>query len=59
LHDPNGLAAFCDTLRDEWQGPARLIELDAHINDAAFADEALAVFDGWLADGTVVRDLIG
>jgi uncharacterized protein (UPF0261 family) len=30
-----------------------LTEVNAHINDDAFADAALAVFDGWVRDGTV------
>jgi uncharacterized protein (UPF0261 family) len=35
-------------------GPnTQLQRLDAHINDAAFADAALAAFDGWLAAGLV------
>jgi hypothetical protein len=30
------------------------MELDAHINDAAFSDAALAVFDRWVAAGRIV-----
>ena len=30
-----------------------LAELDTHINDAAFTEAALALLDGWIADGTV------
>ncbi|WP_395345880.1 Tm-1-like ATP-binding domain-containing protein [Variovorax sp. UC122_21] len=52
LHDPEGLAAFTGALRDS-VGATRLIELDAHINDAAFCEAALQVFDAWVADGTV------
>jgi len=33
----------------------QLHRLDAHINDDAFADAALAVLDGWIEDGTVPR----
>ena len=33
--------------------PIHLTELDCHINDQAFADAALAIFDGWVADGTI------
>lgn len=29
------------------------MELDAHINDKAFCDAALAVFDDWVAQGLV------
>ena len=51
-HDPDGLAAFVDEMRSVI--PAnQLTEIDAHINDQAFADAALAVFDAWRADGVV------
>ena len=30
-----------------------MTELDCHINDAAFAEAALAIFDNWVADGTI------
>jgi uncharacterized protein (UPF0261 family) len=53
LHDPEGLAAFTGALRDGIGSATRLIELDAHINDDAFCDAALHVFDAWVADGTV------
>jgi len=33
--------------------PTKLTEIDAHINDPAFADTALAIFDAWVADGTI------
>ncbi len=52
-HDPDGLAAFTDELRRVIRPPIGLTEVAAHINDRAFADAALAIFDGWLADGTV------
>lgn len=52
-HDPGGLAAFSEALRSAVAPPATLTELDAHINDDAFADAALAIFDAWVADGTV------
>jgi uncharacterized protein (UPF0261 family) len=31
----------------------QLVELDAHINDPAFSDAALAVVDDWIATGLV------
>lgn len=52
-HDPEGLAAFVDEMRTAIRPPVALTEVDAHINDQAFADAALAIFDGWVADGTV------
>ncbi len=52
-HDPAGMAAFADELRTSIAPPVRMTELDCHINDAEFAEAALAVFDGWVADGTI------
>lgn len=52
-HDPEGLAAFCDEMRTVITDPLKLTEVKAHINDDAFADAALTVFDGWVADGTI------
>ncbi|MEM6275614.1 MAG: Tm-1-like ATP-binding domain-containing protein [Pseudomonadota bacterium] len=51
-HDPIGLAAMVDEVETAIP-PMRLTMLDCHINDAAFAEAALAVLDGWLADGTL------
>lgn len=53
LHDPEGLAALLDELPRHLAPATRCIGLDAHINDAAFADAALAVFDEWVRDGVV------
>lgn len=54
-HDPEGLAAFIEETRAVSAGRIRVTEVDAHINDAAFCDAALNVFDAWVADGTVKR----
>jgi uncharacterized protein (UPF0261 family) len=51
LHDAPGLAAFTDEMRRACPANVRMHELDAHINDAAFAEAALAVIDGWQASG--------
>lgn len=53
LHEPEGLAAFVDAMRAAVAPPLRCVELDAHINDDAFCDAALAVFDDWVARGLV------
>ena len=53
LHDADGLAAFCDEMRTSCPDNAQLHELNAHINDAAFSELALAIFDAWVADGTI------
>ena len=55
LHNPRGLAAFVGRLLDECPANVQLHRLDAHINDDAFADAALAVLDDWIEDGTVPR----
>jgi uncharacterized protein (UPF0261 family) len=34
-----------------------LVRVDAHINDAAFADAALAVFDDWVERGLIPRGM--
>ena len=52
-HDPDGLAAFVDEMRTAIRPPVAISEIDAHINDRAFADKALQIFDAWVADGTV------
>jgi uncharacterized protein (UPF0261 family) len=53
LHDPEGLAALVDELPRHLGGHTQLVRVDAHINDAAFADAALAVFDDWVQRGIV------
>jgi len=53
LHDADGLSAFCAELRAHLRAPVRLVELDAHINDAAFTDAVLEIFDDWVARGSI------
>lgn len=53
LSDPEGLAAFCDAMRQHCPANVRLVELDAHINDPAFAQAALDVVDDWRATGVM------
>lgn len=52
-HDPQALAAMVDEMERRVRAPLTLSMLDCHINDAAFAEAAIAVLDGWIADGTV------
>ena len=52
-HDPEAFAAFCEELRAQMTDPIRFTEIDCHINDQAFADKALEIFDAWVADGTI------
>ncbi|WP_127561168.1 Tm-1-like ATP-binding domain-containing protein [Nioella ostreopsis] len=51
LHNPEGLAAFCEEMRVSCPANVRLEEIDAHINDEAFATRALEIFDGWRVRG--------
>lgn len=53
LHDPDGLQALLDGFRTSLPREMERIEVDAHINDAAFAEAVLAVFDRWIAAGVV------
>lgn len=57
LHDPEGLAALVDELQASVAPGTRLQALPAHINDAAFAEAALQVFDAWLAEGLIPNPL--
>jgi uncharacterized protein (UPF0261 family) len=52
-HDPEGLAAFFDEVRKEDRLSVSVVELDCHINDQAFADKALEIFDAWCMRGAV------
>lgn len=52
-HDPEGLAAFLDEARKSILPPVRMTEVDAHINDKAFSERALEIFDAWVSDGTI------
>ena len=38
---------------DVMTDPIIFSEIEGHINDQAFADKALEIFDGWVADGTI------
>ena len=55
LHDPEGLAAMMDEMAQCDWGAAEVSRIDAHINDAAFVQQVLKVFDDWLARGLVKK----
>jgi len=55
LHNADGHAAYCEALRQSIKPPVELHDLNLHINDAAFVDQALAVFDRWVEEGRIVR----
>ncbi|MCE8553905.1 Tm-1-like ATP-binding domain-containing protein [Ruegeria pomeroyi] len=52
-HDPDAFAEFCDEMRKVMTDPIIFSELDCHINDEAFVTKVLAIFDAWVADGTI------
>jgi uncharacterized protein (UPF0261 family) len=55
LHDAEGLAAMmAECGQCDW-GLAEVSRIDAHINDAAFVQQVLKVFDDWLAQGLVKK----
>lgn len=53
MYDPEGLAALVDELPRALPPRTRLVALDAHINDDAFALAALEVLDDWVRQGLV------
>lgn len=55
LHDAAGLRAFCDTIRSAMPATVQLEDLACHINDAAFCDRVLRLFDTWVDQGIIPR----
>lgn len=55
VHNPNGMAAFVDEVRQCIKPPVELLELDAHINDPAFTDTVMSIFDQWVELGHLPR----
>jgi len=53
LHAPQAHRAFVDEVRAHVQPPVQVVELDAHINDGAFATGVLEIFDDWVARGVI------
>lgn len=53
LHNAEGYGVFCEQMRQRCPANVELEEIDAHINDAEFAERALAVFDRWCEQGVV------
>lgn len=52
-HDPEALTAMLDEFRKTVTDPISVSELECHINDQEFADEALRILDQWIENGTV------
>ena len=53
LHDQAGLDAFLDEMRSCLPVSVARHDISCHINDAAFADKALEIFDAWCAQGHI------
>lgn len=53
LHDPEGLSAFVDEMTKLAPPHTAFQPVDAHINDEAFVQAALKVFDEWVAAGLI------
>jgi uncharacterized protein (UPF0261 family) len=53
LNDPAGLQAFCGEIRSTMPEAVRLEEVAAHINDSAFSQAVLRIFDEWVAAGHI------
>ena len=52
-HDPGGLEAMVDEVRKAITAPIERVEVDCHINDAAFSARVIEIIDRWIADGTI------
>ena len=55
LHDPEGLKQFLSDLEAVLPPNVEAHRVGGHINDAAFVDKALEIFDAWRAEGIVSR----
>lgn len=55
LYDPETHDAYAKAFREQLGAPVIFKDLDLHINDDAFVAEALAIFDGWVAQGLIPR----
>ena len=53
FHDPAGLQATISEFHKRAARPVAISEVDAHINDSEFSEQALAILDRWRNDGTV------
>ncbi|MCO5131974.1 MAG: Tm-1-like ATP-binding domain-containing protein [Xanthobacteraceae bacterium] len=53
LHEPEAHRAFVEEFVGALSPPVDLLELDAHINDAAFIEAVMATFDDWVDQGII------
>lgn len=59
MHDAPGHAAFVDEFRRHIRHPVEMHDVDLHINDDAFVDAALGIFDRWVEEGRIPRGKAG
>lgn len=52
-HDPKALRAFVEEIHEVIKPPIELTSMEGHINDAAFSETALTIFDDWIAKGVI------
>ena len=50
LHNPSGVHAFAVALKASMPKTTKFYEIDCHINDAAFTNKVLEVFDEWFVN---------
>jgi uncharacterized protein (UPF0261 family) len=48
LHDAAGLAAFTEAMKDSLPANAEWHPIEGHINDPAFCEKVLGIFDTWM-----------
>jgi uncharacterized protein (UPF0261 family) len=53
LRDERALSACTAAFRESIRPPTELIEVDVHINDRAFVQRSLQIFDRWVAAGLI------
>lgn len=53
LHDADGLSAFVAAIKHKLPSNAQLHAIPDHINDPAFSDRVLEIFDDWCAKGVI------
>lgn len=53
LYDPEGRALFSAELQDSLRDSIKYHAVDAHINDLAFVEKGMEIFDRWLAEGII------
>lgn len=55
FHNPAGLRILAGSVKNGLREDIPFVELGAHVNDRAFADAVLDIFDRWVAEGHVTR----